>query len=264
MTLRLAVPAALFALLVALAAPAARAEIDGHGPDAWRVTGVAANDVLNARMGPGTHYPVIETFAPDERGLQLITCVPYHSLAHYSAMTDAQIKALPPRWCLMRDAQMHRAGWVAQRFLTPDDVSQIPAAGGLGDLPQSGDAVIDAAQWLVRDLYAAHLHGLNGSGSNPLLLPDSADFFTAEIIGYIESGRLEADPLIDGQDFEGEVTSIAPDPDQPMLRGMVTINVDHVNFGRPARTVLYIRADTERPDAPLRIFRIENDGWSVP
>lgn len=29
-----------------------RAEIDGHGPDAWRVTGVAPDDVLNARMGP--------------------------------------------------------------------------------------------------------------------------------------------------------------------------------------------------------------------
>ena len=33
-----------------LAAPTARAEIDGHGPDAWRVNGVGADDHLNARM----------------------------------------------------------------------------------------------------------------------------------------------------------------------------------------------------------------------
>ena len=45
----------------------ASAEIDGHGPDAWRVTGVAADDVLNARVGPGTGYPVIDSFAHDAR-----------------------------------------------------------------------------------------------------------------------------------------------------------------------------------------------------
>jgi len=43
-----------FALLsLGLFPLATRAEIDGHGPDAWRVTGVAPDDVLNAWMGPG-------------------------------------------------------------------------------------------------------------------------------------------------------------------------------------------------------------------
>ena len=73
---------------------AAHAEIDGHGPDAWRVTGVAADDVLNARMGPGTNYPVIETFAHDERGMQQITCVPFFAPGHYMATSQAQIDAL--------------------------------------------------------------------------------------------------------------------------------------------------------------------------
>src|SRR5690606_9481160 len=56
-------------LIASLFVLPAHAEIDGHGPDAWRVTGVAAQDTLNARMGPGTSYPVIETFAQDERGM---------------------------------------------------------------------------------------------------------------------------------------------------------------------------------------------------
>ncbi|MGV0908506.1 hypothetical protein [Martelella sp. FOR1707] len=65
--------AAAFALLASVA----QAEIDGSGPDAWRVTGVAPNDVLNVRMGPGTDYPVIATLAHDQRELQQITCVPF-------------------------------------------------------------------------------------------------------------------------------------------------------------------------------------------
>src|SRR5690606_4725109 len=95
-------------IVLGLVAFPAHAEIDGHGPDAWRVTGVSANDVLNARMGPGASYPVIETFAHNEREMQQITCVPFYTAAHYTAMTPAQIKALPPRWCLMRSGDLTR------------------------------------------------------------------------------------------------------------------------------------------------------------
>jgi hypothetical protein len=107
-------------IVLGLVASPAHAEIDGHGPDAWRVTGVAVNDVLNARMGPGTDYPIIEKFAHNERGMQQITCVPFYTAAHYTRMTQAQIRALPPRWCLMRDKTMGKAGWVAARFLQED------------------------------------------------------------------------------------------------------------------------------------------------
>ena len=37
------------------------------GPDAWRVVGVASDDVLNARIGPGTAYFVIDALAHDAR-----------------------------------------------------------------------------------------------------------------------------------------------------------------------------------------------------
>lgn len=111
----------LAALLVAcLTAPAAWAEIDGHGPDAWRVTGVAADDVLNMRMGPGTQYLVIDHLAPDARGLEQITCVPLLIPSIYHRLTDAERAALPPRWCLMRSSDHAQAGWVAQRFLMED------------------------------------------------------------------------------------------------------------------------------------------------
>jgi hypothetical protein len=49
-----------------------------------------------------------------------------------------------------------------------------------------------------------------------------------------------------------------------MLRGMTTINVDFTNFGRRQRALSYLRADTTKAGAPLRIFRVEHDRWSYP
>jgi hypothetical protein len=98
----------------------ARADLDGHGPDAWRVSGVRADDVLNARMGPGTNYAVISHFKPDEGGLQQITCVPFLPAGAYMAMSEGERKALPSGWCLMRSGDLSRAGWVAARFLQED------------------------------------------------------------------------------------------------------------------------------------------------
>lgn len=133
---------AVAAIAVALAflASVTHAEIDGSGPDAWRVMGVAPNDVLNVRMGPGTNYPVIETFAHNERNLQQITCVPFYTMAHFSAMTEAELDALPPRWCLMRTADLTKAGWVAQRFLIADfDDEVLYGNGGANGEPEAVD-----------------------------------------------------------------------------------------------------------------------------
>lgn len=55
------------AIYLACAMLTVQAEIDGHGPDSWRVTGVSADDTLNARMGPSIDYSVIEQFASNER-----------------------------------------------------------------------------------------------------------------------------------------------------------------------------------------------------
>jgi len=255
--------AAMMGAALAIAASGAQAQIDGHGPDAWRVTGVAANDVLNVRTGPGTQYPVSENFSPTERGLQQITCVPLHTPAQYNALTAAQIKALPPRWCLMRNAAMTKAGWVAQRFITPDNsvAAQRPAAP---PKVTASNAVVVEATAIVRKLYDAQARADRGQGTDPLRGKVASDYFTADIVALLRTGRIGAHPLYGAQDFSGHVTRIAGDPEQPMLRGMVTIHVDFTNFGEPQRASYYLRADTTQRGAPLRIFRVEHAGWSYP
>ncbi|WFE77141.1 hypothetical protein [Roseinatronobacter sp. S2] len=270
---------------IALALPfftsVAHAEIDGSGPDAWRVMGVAPNDVLNVRMGPGTNYPVIETFAHNERNLQQITCVPFYTMAHFSTMAEAELDALPPRWCLMRTADLTKAGWVAQRYLIADfdeeilfgdggaydeleevvDVEKILPAPTTGPHAWSGDELIEHARGLVAALYAYDDPARGVSHRDPAA-PDV--FFSTEFRDALRSRPPGADLLIGAQDFQGSVSEPMPDPDQPMFRGMITINVQVANFGQRHTAVFRLRGDTTRPDAPLRIFRIEYDGWSFP
>ncbi|WP_147393099.1 hypothetical protein [Paracoccus siganidrum] len=266
---------------IALALPfftsLAHAEIDGSGPDAWRVMGVAPNDVLNVRMGPGTNYPVIETFAHDERNLQQITCVPFYTMAHFSAMTEAELDALPPRWCLMRTADLTKAGWVAQRYLIADfdeeilfgdgepqevmDVEKILPAPTTGAQAWSDTDLVEHARGLVAALYEYDNPALGQSHLDPAA-PDV--FFSTEFREALRSRPPGADLLIGAQDFQGRVSEPVPDPDQPMFRGMITINVEVENFGQTHTAVFRLRGDTTRPDAPLRIFRIEHDGWSYP
>ncbi|MGR3564639.1 MAG: hypothetical protein ACU0FH_18310 [Heliomarina sp.] len=238
------------------------AEIDGHGPDAWRVTGVSADDVLNARMGPGTGYPVIETFAHDARGLEQITCVPFFTMAHFSTMTQAEIDALPPRWCLMRSADMSKAGWVAQRYLIAEGYEPVDTAGDGADA-MSGDEMILEAQELVRALYESARLARMG-GPEPLDPANVGNFFSSDVVATMRANPLQADPIYGAQDFQGSVSAPRPDPDQPMFRGMVTINVEIVNFGRAHTAVFRLRADPGQPGAPLRIFRVEHEGWSFP
>lgn len=257
------------------------AEIDGHGPDAWRVTGVAPNNVLDVRMGPGANYPVIETFVHDEKGLEEITCVPFYTMAHFSAMTEAELDALPPRWCLMRSADMSKAGWVAQRYLIADsddevlfgdggaynepdvvvDVEKILPAPTAGSHAWSSDELIEYARGFVATLYEYDDPARGVSHRDPAA-PDV--FFSSEFRDALRFRPPGADLLTGAQDFQGSVSEPVPDPDQPMLRGMITINVEVENFGQTHTAVFRLRGDTTRPDAPLRIFRIEHDGWSYP
>lgn len=254
-----------------MAASPVQAEIDGHGPDAWRVTNVTVGDVLNARMGPGTNYPVIETFSDHERGLQQITCVPFYTAAHYSRMTQAQIAALPPRWCLMRDAAMRKAGWVAQRYITPDNEPMLasPARNTVEHAaepyaPAPGIDPVAQAQDLVREIYERQFQSENSNLPSAFDPAISRNYFTDDIVAWLAAGNIGAHPLYGAQDFDGAIEDPMPDPDQPMLRGMITINVDFTNFGMQQRAVFLLRADTTKPGAPLRIFRVEHDGWSYP
>ena len=123
---------------------------------------------------------------------------------------------------------------------------------------------VSQAQDLVREVYERQF--LSESGSLPSAFDPSVacNYFTDDIVRWLTSGNVDAHPLYGAQDFDGAVGEPTPDPDHPMLRGMITINVDFTNFGQRQRAVFYIRPDTEKPDAPLRIFRVEHDGWSYP
>ncbi|MVA96002.1 hypothetical protein GN330_01860 [Nitratireductor sp. CAU 1489] len=238
----------------------ARAEIDGHGPDAWRVTGVAARDMLNARMGPGTAYPVLTRFSPDERGMRQVTCVPYYTPAPRAAMSRAEFSALPPRWCLMRSADLARTGWVNAAYLDPDHGG--PAGGDVGH--ELGDDLIVAAEELVRTLY--EMRSIENSGGNTGLyrLQGAKRYFHLEVARAFVSGQAGADPIYGAQDFDGRCEEPRRDADRPMFRGMITVHVDCVNFGRPQRATFSLRADPDQAGAPVRIFRIDHDGWSFP
>ena len=209
----------------------AQAEIDGYGPDAWRVSGVMPGDALNARMGSGTDYRIVGTFAHDEQGLIEVTCVPLLTMDIAANLTEAEVAALPQRWCLMRAADLSRAGWVAAHFLVPDNASPV----------QDADPVA-VAQDLVRALYAAADQAGRG-GPHPLDPDQAADYFFADIATGLATDPPGADPLTGAQDFDGEIADPVPDPAQPMLRGMVTIHVGITNFGRSHTAVFRLRPD---------------------
>lgn len=240
----------------------AQAENDGHGPDAWQVHGVSADDVLNARMGPGTDYAIIETFAHDERGLRQVTCVPYFTMSHFSDMTEAEYKALPSPWCFMQSADLRKAGWVSQRYLAEDGYIPVDYAT-VGPDAVPSDQLITHAQDLVRALYEAHFLADQG-GPQPLAPENATNYFATDVAAALHAQPLGADPLYGAQDFNGSVDEPQPDPENPMLRGMITLNVDITNFGQTHTAVFYLRADPAQAGAPLRIFRIEHGDWSFP
>lgn len=263
--------AALAVIIFGLVPSVSNADIDGHGPDSWRVTGVASHDRLNARMGPGTNYPTIEAFSPNERGMQQITCVPLYTAAQFAAMSQEQIKALPASWCLMRNRAMSKAGWVSQRFITPDNASPgapVRASPSRSSHdPYAADLNIDPisqAQDLVRELYERQSQSENSHLPSALDPSVARNYFTDDIVNWLSSGNVDAHPLYGAQDFDGAIGEPTPDPRQPILRGMITINVDFTNFGKKQRVVFYIRPDTTKSEAPLRIFRVDHDRWSYP
>lgn len=116
--MRTAILAALASL--SLAGPALST---ADGPDAWRVVNVAADDVLNVRVGPGTGYFVISALPYNMRGLQLGTCVPTVTQAQYFALSSAaqqQLNSYTP-WCVVIvDGQP--LGWVNRRYLMEDSL----------------------------------------------------------------------------------------------------------------------------------------------
>jgi hypothetical protein len=266
---RLPLVAAAVLGLTCLSLPAlADDPIFGHGPDSWRVDGVAAGDQLNGRMGPGTGYPVTARFAHDERGLEMITCVPFLLPGAWFTMTEAERDALPPRWCLMRSADLERAGWANARFLVEDSSSRDAAAApDAGPAVEIGDPMIDEAVDVVRALYEVRWMQEEGAEVDLFDPAVARNFFFADIARNMRSYDAGADLLYGTQDYDiSSCEEPVPDPDRPVFRGAATLHVDCINFGRRQRATFHLRADPDQPGtpAPLRIFRIDHEGWSFP
>jgi len=109
-------------LLVSVTAAAnAGSHQQGHGPDAWRVHGVASHDHLNARVGPGTSYFVIDALPYNARGIQVSYCTPTVTQQQFYGLTYQQQQRLNQysAWCLVTWNGYQR-GWVNRRFLAED------------------------------------------------------------------------------------------------------------------------------------------------
>lgn len=71
---------------------------------AYRVVGVAANDVLNIRSGPGVSYGIVGMFAPNARDLRISGCI--RTLSSGAVWVEVRSTGLPGN-----------LGWVNGRFL---------------------------------------------------------------------------------------------------------------------------------------------------
>ncbi|MBS1303394.1 hypothetical protein [Loktanella sp. SALINAS62] len=211
---------------------------------------------MNLRMGPSTDYPIIGSFSSDAMGLTKTTCVPFMTEGQGIMLSQAErsFLDLPPRWCLMSNGQSH--GWVAARFLME--------ATGQATPDQTSNRMLADAVSLVRRLYARHEQSMRGEALAPFGASRALDFFMADIANDLAQTQWQADPLYNAQDTDISNFRVMSDPDQPMLRGMITVRAEFTNFGQPQTVTFNLRADPVQPDAPVRIMRINHGEWSIP
>lgn len=227
--------------------------MDGHGPDAWQVTGVAPDDTLNVRTGPGPGHLVIGSFEPDASGLKMVTCVPFLTRRTYWNLTERQLDTLPPKWCLMEGPDLATSGWVSAQFLKEDSTS--PRA--------QSDPLVDEARALVQNLYNARRLARRTGTTGPLHPSVARRYFFADGVTQLAQG-VRADPLFGAQDAEVTNLEVAPAPDRAMFRGMVSVHATFRNFGLPQRAVFRLRIDDTLDPPALRVMRIEHEGWTFP
>lgn len=97
------------ALVLSLSALSAQAQVnvDRILPALFDVTGVAANDVLNVRTGPGADFEVIGALDPHAKGIEVVATNDSHS------------------WGMI--AFQGQTGWVAMRFMQVQDAQDAEA-----------------------------------------------------------------------------------------------------------------------------------------
>lgn len=93
-------------------------------PGNWQVSGVASDDVLNLRYGPGVAYSILEALAPDVTGLQ--------STGNFGVIDGST-------WVELSTPQL---GWVHGGYLTPSGSALAPCDPdeNFASLPFSVDA----------------------------------------------------------------------------------------------------------------------------
>lgn len=100
---------AILATLVTFWTAVAAVAQDGTLPALHRVTGVAADDVLNVRAGPSAQTEIVGTLAPDATGIGVVR-------------TEGG-------WGLVNAGE--RAGWASLRFLEAEPGGTLAEAGAL-------------------------------------------------------------------------------------------------------------------------------------
>lgn len=110
------------ALAAILACTTTTAYATADGPDFWRVWNVAADDVLNVRVGPGANYPKITSIEHDADRLKVIVCVPTTTRNQWFQLSQSMQEKLAAMsaWCLIQ-RHSEQLGWVNRRYLTEDD-----------------------------------------------------------------------------------------------------------------------------------------------
>jgi hypothetical protein len=151
-------------IIAALAAPGAAFA------DLWHVGPLPPGDTLNIRSGPAPSFPATGRLEPGTGGLERRVCV---RLVTDPAETDARRL---PEWCLIAQGGAD-LGWVAARYLAPDDLRIMGGYRGHDDPCRRFGESAATADWLDD---AADLVGCPTGDDG---IADLQDRYKARIIG---------------------------------------------------------------------------------
>jgi uncharacterized protein YgiM (DUF1202 family) len=119
------IPAACCLLLVGLGTYHPRANAEADGPDFYRVSGVAADDVLNIRAEPTSQATKVGSIPPNADCVRNLGCQGGLSLQEFTTLNQVeQARRLQqnPRWCQIQYQGIK--GWVAGRYLVEGGCQQ--------------------------------------------------------------------------------------------------------------------------------------------
>lgn len=115
-----------YGIVAALLLVSESASATADGPDFYRVTGVADDDVLNIRARPDSHAEKLGEIPPDGTCLRNLGCQGGLTFQEFTELSKARQAARlkeNPRWCSKENPRWCRieyqgvTGWVAGRYL---------------------------------------------------------------------------------------------------------------------------------------------------